>query len=227
MQFETNHECNIPKTHQNKSCDKVVLSLSSTQTLNPNSQNLSRTTRHPSSIHVPSLSHPTRRVVTGRRESRPLFFHLSFFLFSFFPHPPSFLSSFSSLLLPRRACPEPPPASRSPCPASSPRARCSAARHRVLRPRRPLSQPARARRPGAPCARRTEQGRTRHAVAARPAPARPSPCTVRTRTAPAARAQPCQANSPRARIATAFPARACTACHSARRAVRRQDGRAQ
>src|SRR6185312_10288049 len=41
------------------------------------------TTRHRILIRVPYLSHPTRRVVTGRRESRP----------SFFPSPFSSLSS--------------------------------------------------------------------------------------------------------------------------------------
>ena len=191
--------------------------MSSTQTLTLTSRKPSCSdlpipgdlTRHPISIHVSSPSHPTRRVVTSRRESRPSFFPLpsvrvphlprpqsplartapllplSFpslshflFLYFFFLFPISFspflffLFLFSPSLLPfsplclAPARPSPPgrlpspsrlprTASRSPCPASSPRARCSAARHRVLRPRRPLSQPARARRPGPPVRTRT------------------------------------------------------------------------
>ena len=56
--------------------------LSSTQTLTLTSRKPSCSdlpipgdlTRHPNSIHVSSLSHPTRHVVTSRRESRPSFF---------------------------------------------------------------------------------------------------------------------------------------------------------
>src|SRR6185437_7778237 len=59
---------------------KLFLSLSSTQTLNPNSQNLSRTTRHPNSIRVPSF--PIKRDA-----SRPAAAN---------PAPPFSLSPFSS-----------------------------------------------------------------------------------------------------------------------------------
>ena len=89
--------CNIPKIHQVNHALNLFLSLSSTQTLTLTSRKPSCSdlpipgdlTRHPISIHVSSPSHPTRRVVTSRRESRPSFFPLPSVRVPHLPRPQS------------------------------------------------------------------------------------------------------------------------------------------
>ena len=90
-------DCNIPKIHQVNHALNLFLSLSSTQTLTLTSRKPSCSdlpipgdlTRHPISIHVSSPSHPTRRVVTSRRESRPSFFPLPSVRVPHLPRPQS------------------------------------------------------------------------------------------------------------------------------------------
>ena len=99
-------DCNIPKIHQVNHALNLFLSLSSTQTLTLTSRKPSCSdlpipgdlTRHPISIHVSSPSHPTRRVVTSRRESRPSFFPLPSVRVPHLPRPQSPLARTAPLL---------------------------------------------------------------------------------------------------------------------------------